>query len=137
MKTSTKILIGVGVLGAGFLAYKLLTKPKPVPAPAPAPDGPVNKALTDTVQNVQSIPTNIKPGALIGSTGAKNILDRIKQNVAAGTGIPKPAINPAVSIKPATTATTMINPATSPTRTIIPPKPVTRPGVNQFGIKFY
>jgi len=128
MKTSTKILIGVGVLGAGFLAYKLLTKPKPVPAPAPAPDGTVNKALTDTVANVQSIPKNVKPGALIGSTGAKNLLDRVKQNVAT------------TSVTQAQTMPTKPAPAimpTKPAQAIMPAKPVTRPGVNQFGIKFY
>ena len=134
MKNSTKVLIGLGVLGAGFLAWKMLKKPKAAPAPAPAPGGTVNEALTNAVQNVQTVPKNVQPGALVGSTGAKNILDRIKQNVAAGTGIPKPAINTAVSIKPATTATTMINPATSPTRTIIPPKPVVRPGSNKLGV---
>jgi hypothetical protein len=111
MKTSTKILIGVGVLGAGYLAYQMFTKPKPVPAPAPAPGDTVNQALTSAVQNVQTIPTNVKPGALIGSTGAKNLLNRVKQNVAT------------TSVKP--------------TIAIGPLKPVTRPGVNQLGTKFY
>lgn len=146
MKTSTKLLIGAGILGAGFLAWKMLKKPKAAPAPAPAPGGTVNEALTNAVQNVQTIPTNVKPGALVGSTGAKNILDKIKQNVAAGTGTParinpivsgmvnKPATTAATMTKPATTATTMINPATSPTRTIIPPKPVVRPGSNKLGV---
>lgn len=118
MKTSTKILIGVGVLGAGFLAYKLLTKPKPVPAPAPAPGGTVNDALNNTVQNVQTVPKNVKPGALIASTGAKNLLDKVKQNVASPI-VTKPAFT---SVKPLVAITA---------------PQIKRPGVNQFGIKYY
>jgi hypothetical protein len=114
MKTSTKILIGVGVLGAGYLAWKMFTKPKPVPAPAPAPGGTVNEALTNAVQNVQTIPTNLKPGALVGSTGAKNILDKIKQNVATNTGtFSRPNI------------TSIIKPATSTTAASLIQKPTT------------
>jgi hypothetical protein len=128
MKTSTKILIGAGVLGAGFLAYKLLTKPKPVPAPALAPGGTVNDALNTTVQNVQTVPTNVKPGALIASTGAKNLLDKVKQNVA----------SPVVT-KPAMAITKPVLPVMTTTKPVLPvmTKPVQRPGVNQFGVKFY
>lgn len=140
MKNSTKVLIGLGVLGAGFLAWKMLKKPKAAPAPAPAPGGTVNEALTNAVQNVQTVPKNVQPGALVGSTGAKNILDKIKQNVAAGTGIPKPEIKPInttpsfSSVKPIQ-AIMPAKPIVRPgTQSILPIKPVVRPGSNKLGV---
>jgi hypothetical protein len=130
MTTQKKLLIGAAVLGGGFLAWKYLISPminKPEPEPTPAPGGSVNQATTNAVANVQQIPVNVrpKPGALIAATGGKNLVNQIKQNVAASTNV-----QPTMGIVAAATKP-------QPTRTIIPPKPVVRPGANKLGTTFY
>lgn len=124
MKNTNKLLIGAALIGGGLLAWKFL-KPKaaPAPAPAPAPGGSIAAATTQAINNVQSLPTNIalpkpKPGALIGSTGVKNIMDTIKQNVAANTGTLTP-----INISPV--AASIIKPATSTTAASLIKKPTT------------
>lgn len=56
MTTGTAIVLSVALLGTGYLAYRVLTRPMPAPAPAPTPTPTSPGGLTGLLTAAADLP---------------------------------------------------------------------------------
>lgn len=76
MSTGKKVALGLIIAGGGFLTWKYVIKPMLQPEPEPMPggggSGTVDQQSTEVINQVQQIPTNVKPKlTAIGTPGQR------------------------------------------------------------------